>query len=136
MIKMNREQIKKLINVIITEIDCSEVHHFVDNRLIDVVEKYLTDIDTPSEDEVLFSGVRIVPLQEALALPPVTTQREKNVREAVLSYIDNNPQVSIIVRNQLIKEGYKDQDVRNAITHLWDEGFLNVGTDQKLYIVK
>jgi hypothetical protein len=51
---------------------------------------------------------------------------------AVMDLITKRPQLSTEVREELVREGFTQQEVRTAVARLWDQGRLNVGLDQRL----
>lgn len=57
---------------------------------------------------------------------------EDVVANAVLALITETPRLSHEVREQLVRRGFTDGEVRSAIAELWDAGRLNVGLDQRL----
>lgn len=61
-----------------------------------------------------------------------SSKKKQSVKDAVLSLIKTRPLLSQEVRESLVKQGYKEKDIRNTICELWDSGHLNVGLDQKL----
>lgn len=59
-------------------------------------------------------------------------EKKQAAENAVLSLITAKPQLSQEVREQLVREGFSQSEVRTAVATLWDEGRLNVGLDQRL----
>lgn len=53
----------------------------------------------------------------------------KNVEQAVIELIRIQPLLSMQVREELMKQGYKKDEIKRAISNLWDSGKLNVGND-------
>ena len=58
---------------------------------------------------------------------------QSQISFAIIKLITNNPLYAKDVHRLLSKNGFDKNDVRGAIANLWDQGYLNVGLNQKLY---
>lgn len=57
------------------------------------------------------------------------------LKEDVLSAIDPNGSFPTDVRQKVMLLGYAESEIRSAIANLWDQGYVNLSHQRKLYKV-